>query len=207
MPEFRVTIEDKLRALHYYESISQHYNRTVGAGLFQFLRWRERKAVLDFAKIDQMSGRMLDVGCGTGFYALKAAQSGMRVTAIDASKSMIKPLQGRVDRAIVADIERYPIEEEFDLVICAGVLDFVLYPDRTFRNLCRLVGPGGNLIILAAREGVFGNLYRAEKQMVGISVNLFPLSWFKHRARQEGLAFVGASYPLPTNLVAAFRRE
>ena len=45
----------------------------------------QSKAVFDLARFNQCSGPMIDVGCGTGVYALAAKAVGLSVTAIDVS--------------------------------------------------------------------------------------------------------------------------
>jgi ubiquinone/menaquinone biosynthesis C-methylase UbiE len=202
---FRVRKDDKMKALKYYESLSKDYNSAVEHGVLRYLRTRERRAVLAFA--DFVPGKsMIDVGCGGGFYALAAKKAGMRVCAVDASPGMVERLVGRVDETHVADIEALDLGKSFDRVICAGVLDFVTSPEAAFRNLSRLVAPGGRLVILVPSSSLGGLIYRAEKMFSGISVNLFSMRWFADMAREGGLSIVDSARPLPTNVVVHFDR-
>lgn len=199
---FRVRQEDKERARQYYESNSTQYNMVVARGPLRVLRERERSSVLRFAQFHHfVGGTMIDVGTGGGFYALNAKKAGMRVCAVDYSRGMIDRLARHVDEAHVADLEQLKLERQYDVVVCAGVLEFVLEPERAFANLCRLVKPGGRLIIQSPRSCFFGWFYRLEKRMAGISVNLYTRSWFEAQARCSGLEIAAWDHPLPYNQV------
>ncbi len=202
---FQVQERDKQRALEYFAVRSKHYYRCVERGPLKFLRDRERKAVLRFAEL-AAPGTLLDVGCGQGFYATHAKRLGMKVCALDATPGMLVRLADEVDEVRLGDIETFRPEQEFDRVICAGVLDFVLDPERAFLNLSRLVAPGGRLVLLVPRSGLGGLLYRLEKLTAGFRINFFDLHWFRQVAARTLLRVVGWSNPLPTNLAILLDR-
>jgi 2-polyprenyl-3-methyl-5-hydroxy-6-metoxy-1,4-benzoquinol methylase len=194
-----------MKAIEYFEKVSSAYDETVSKGILKWARDRERKAVLDFCAFDG-KGRMIDVGCGAGFYALVAKQAGHTVTAVDASMGMVMRLNGKVDEAEVADVENYEPHATYQRVVCAGVLDFVLHPEKATRNLARLVAPGGRLILLSPRRGLGGLFYRIEKFFFGIKVNLYTRAWLSRVLGEEGLKLVAHAHPLPTNMALLFER-
>lgn len=198
--------ENKREALAYFDSNAVGYEAHVNRGLLKPLRDRERAAMLRHARLDAPGRRMLDVGCGGGFYALEAKRRGMWVHAIDISPKMIERLYGRVDRVELADVEHFESEEPFARVVGAGVLDFVVDPERALTRLCRLVAPGGRLAVLVPREGPGGWIYRLEKFRQRLRVHLYRAEWLEHIARREGLETVALEHPLPTNLAMAFER-
>lgn len=204
---FRVQERDKRRALDYYDGLSSAYDDHVAKGLLKYFRDREHRAVLGFAGLDgPAKRRLIDVGCGGGFYALAARRSGLHVSAVDLAPGMVQRLESKVDEAWVGDVEKLQVTSTYDIVICAGVLDFVLDPERAFKNLAALVAPGGRLVVHAPRAGVAGWIYRLEKKALGIEVNLFSLAWFATEARKWGLQLVAYEHPLPTNRVLLFER-
>lgn len=207
-PEFRVGLADKKRAVHHYEKLSKAYDSAVGKGPLRLLREREREAILKFSAIHDPTARtLIDVGCGGGFYALAAKQAGLRVCAVDLASGMIEKLKGLIDESYVSDLDSLELQSQFDIVICSGVLDFVLNPERAFHNLCKLVTPGGRLIIQAPRSGLWGWIYRLEKSVLGIQVNLFSVAWFKEQGAGSGLKLTDYRHPLPTNQVVLLVRE
>ncbi|HWE25499.1 MAG TPA: methyltransferase domain-containing protein [Myxococcales bacterium] len=196
---------EKKRALSYYSRIADGYHRRVARGPLSPLRQRERTTVLELARL--VPGLSLaDVGCGSGYYALEAKRRGLRVCAIDAVPEMLEQLDGRVDEVHLRDLDFLVPWHAFDRVICAGVLDFVANAEKAFANLCGLVAPGGWLVVLAPCAGPRGWLYRVEKALFGLRVNLFEPGWLQERARRCGLRPAELRRPLPVNLAMSARR-
>jgi len=204
--EFRVQLEDKQKAIAYYESVSKDYDGTVSKGILRIPRDLERAVVLKYAKLDEPGATLIDVGCGAGFYSLAAKKAGMKVWAVDASPGMVLRLQDKVDFTEVVDVETMDFDTKFDRVVCAGVLDFVFNPEKAFRNLCTLVAPGGRLIVLSPRKGLGGLFYRVEKHFFGIHINLYTLDWLRKIAEENGLVLRAHEHPLPTNMAVLFER-
>lgn len=205
--EFRVKPEDKEKAIDYFESVSRKYDETVSKGILRIPREREREAVLSFADLNHSGASLLDVGCGAGFYSLIAKRAGMKVHSVDLSPGMVKRLEGLVDRAEVVDIEKLSVHNQYDRVVCAGVLDFVMNPELAFSNLCKSVAPGGRLVVLCPRKGPGGIFYRIEKYFFGIRINLYSKEWLADLASKNGLKLVNSSHPLPTNMALLFKNE
>ncbi len=197
----------KARAIRHYQERARRYDHHVSRGPLRHLRRWERKAVLQLARLDDAGVRtVIDVGCGDGFYARAAKRAGKWVHAVDAAPGMIERVRPDVDRAEVADLEELPGGGGYDLVLCCGVLDFVILPEPAFATLCRLCLPGGRVVVLVPRRGVAALWYRMEKRAAGLTVNCYDRGWLTERARRHGLVPAGARYPLPTNMALAFER-
>ena len=196
---------EKKRALGYYSRIANGYHHRVARGPLSALRQRERNIVLHLARL--VPGLSLaDVGCGSGYYALEAKRRGLQVCAIDALPEMLAQLDGQVDEVLLGDLESLTGSRVFDRVICAGVLDFVANVEQAFANLCALVAPGGWLVVLAPSAGPGGWLYKAEKALFGLRVNVFNPDWLKGQSRRHGLRPAELRRPLPGNLALSARR-
>lgn len=96
---------------------------------------------------------VLDQGCGTGRHALRLAERGADVTALDFSAGMLakakqKPFAERV-RFLVHDVhEPLPFERaSFDRVVCALVLDHVRDLERALRDMLRVARDDGAVVI------------------------------------------------------------
>ena len=205
--DFRVQAIHKRRALDHYDHMASHYNDSVGRGPLALLRSRERSAMLGFARFDDAAAHsVIDVGSGGGFYALEAKRAGKHVTAVDLAPAMVDQLRDKADEAWIGDVEQLEHDGRYDIVVCAGVLDFVLDPERAFANLARLTAPGGRLVVLAPRAAAGGLIYRFEKKLQHIEVNLFSLDWFQRAAAEHGLRVADYVHPLPTNRALLFER-
>src|SRR4029450_8717725 len=116
-----------------------------------------RSAVLEALNL-RTGERVLDVGCGGGFYAYEAAQcvgpTG-RVCAIDISPDQITAARTRCAalgwvECQHADAVAPPYGEgEFDAVVGVQVLEYVANLDGALQALHRVLRPGGRLVILA----------------------------------------------------------
>ncbi|NBU20283.1 methyltransferase domain-containing protein [bacterium] len=204
--DFRVDTEAKGKALAYYHLISKSYDQRVRFGILSWFRNREKTMILSLAKLQKPAKNLIDVGCGGGYYSIHAKALGLHVTSVDAAPGMVEALQGKVDETYISDIEALSIPQKFDRVLCLGVLDFVLNPEKSLSNLCQLIAPGGRLVLFVPRAGWAGWIYRLEKKQLGVRVNLYRPKWIQAQLEQHGLILREIQYPLPTNMVLAFDR-
>jgi len=92
-----------------------------------------------FKQLPHPPGRILDVGCGTGAFALRLAAAGYSVTAVDPAAEMIgaarrKPRAEDVDW-IVGHAEDAPIGTAFDATVMTGHAFQCLLTDEEIRAL------------------------------------------------------------------------
>jgi SAM-dependent methyltransferase len=94
----------------------------------------------------------LEAGCGAGRFTELMLEAGATVFAIDLSDAVEANYQNcsRFDRYYVAqaDMMNLPIPpEQFDVVVCIGVIQHTPDPEATMKALCSQVKPGGLLLI------------------------------------------------------------
>jgi len=125
------------------------------------LRPRERADGADKAD-DADGGRdVLDVGGGTGGFAVPLAAQGHRVTVVDPSPDALASLQRRAGEAGVtvtavqgdaAGVLDVVAEQSADLVLCHGVLEHVDEVGPALSAIAGVLRPGGVLSLLVAQR-------------------------------------------------------
>lgn len=128
--------------------------------------------------------RVLDVGGGTGGFAVRLAGQGHRVTVIDPSPDALAALARRAaERGVevtgvqgdIADLSQLGSGDSgADLVLCHSVLGVVDDPATAVAGIARVLRPGGVLSLLVGQRqaavvqrAMAGNLGEALELLVG----------------------------------------
>lgn len=107
-------------------------------------------AVRDFLLDLPPGSRIADVGCGAGRYLgwLRQWFPQYDWTGIDAAESALDQLPASVE-CITGSLLNLPVNDgRFDAVYCVEALEHSLYPRQAVAELCRIVRPGGRLLII-----------------------------------------------------------
>lgn len=122
-------------------------------------------AVLTELLADSSAASVLDLGGGTGVYAVPLALRGHRVTVLDQSPDALATLGRRAQAAGVDDLVRGEVadldaldsaigDRADDLVLCHRVLEYVDDPQATLRSAASALAPHGRLsLITTNRDG------------------------------------------------------
>lgn len=113
------------------------------------------------AALPHLRGRVLDYGCGMGNLAVAAARRGCSVVALDASPTAIAHLGQRAQgesldiAAVEADLRTYALQEDFDAIVCIGLLMFFDCATALaqLQHLQAHVRPGGVAVVNVLVEG------------------------------------------------------
>jgi ubiquinone/menaquinone biosynthesis C-methylase UbiE len=97
--------------------------------------------------------KVLDVGCGSGFFSILLAQNGHNVTGIDLTENMIMDAQKLADKEGVSvlfqvmDAEKLAFSNHnFDLVISRNLTWTLPNPEQAYKEWLRVLKPGGLLL-------------------------------------------------------------
>ena len=131
-----------------------------GEGLYETiyqLRWAKVVSLLD--KLALPTGtRVLEIGCGPGVTTLSLAERGYQVCAVDTVSAMVEAMRqlvneaglGRRVRGCLGDINDLPFSNNcFDVVVVVGVLEWLDSWDQPFREVARVMRPGGSFVGVA----------------------------------------------------------
>jgi ubiquinone/menaquinone biosynthesis C-methylase UbiE len=131
--------------------------------------WDIGRAQPEFVKLveaGRISGRVIDLGCGTGDNALHFARSGLDVVGVDASPEAIRQARAKVaDPSVtvlfeVADVLDLGGDgERFDTATDSGMFHVLADDDRPryATSVHRVLRPGGHLFIMCFSDRQPGN--------------------------------------------------
>jgi SAM-dependent methyltransferase len=103
------------------------------------------------------AARVLDAGCGVGYHTLAFARRGYSCVGVDLSPVVLEQAVRNRDEAGLHDRASFAcqaLEElafadgSFEVVHCRGVLMHVPDWQAALRQLCRVVKPGGRLVVI-----------------------------------------------------------
>lgn len=136
----------------------------------------------------QLAGaRVLDVGCGAGRFAEIALAAGAEVTAIDLSGAVDACKNNLSDAphldVVQASIYDLPFRpESFDFVYSIGVIQHTPDPERSVKQICKLVKPGGQIGLW-----IYDRNWKSYLGTLGFKYLLRP--WTKRMSRDQVEAF------------------
>jgi 2-polyprenyl-6-hydroxyphenyl methylase/3-demethylubiquinone-9 3-methyltransferase len=94
---------------------------------------------------------ILDVGCAQATLALKLAERGHRVTAVDIRQSFLDYAASRYTHGditfVCGNAFEVDIERKFDLVYANQILEHLVYPVEFTARLSQFLKPGGRLVM------------------------------------------------------------
>jgi phosphatidylethanolamine/phosphatidyl-N-methylethanolamine N-methyltransferase len=116
---------------------------------------RGRRAAI--AAAEQVGGRILEVGVGTGI-SLPGYSSQNRIIGIDLSEAMLRKAQRRVADLSLTNVEKLEVmdaehllftDASFDVVVANHVISTVPNPEAALDECARMLRPGGEIILLS----------------------------------------------------------
>lgn len=130
-----------------YSAISRAYDAVTS-----LTGWRRQLAKAALKDLPP-SGRLLDVGCGTGYVLNLARRLGFDVRGVDPSGGMlakaVKHYGFPPGTLVQAPAETLPFEDEsFDVVLATGVLVHLPNPATAIAEMARVTREGGLIRII-----------------------------------------------------------
>jgi len=212
--------EGKSEVERYYDSLAEEYDSLYSGpywALYDAITWANMCQFLP-----PPGGRILDIGGGTGRWAIPLAEMGYMVVLTDISSKMLEVARRKVrerglgDRILIvkADAQDMPEFEDcsFDMALAQGdVLSYCQDPLRAAREAFRVLKPGGHfvasldnkfsLLCGAISEGKFFKARRAlregrvehEDEHGKFSIRCFSPEEARHLLEQAGFEVVRVS--------------
>lgn len=192
--------------LRHFDSVSTDYSKRGESGWWKYLREWEWRAIESFLPCGPL-GEILELGCGTGHCTRRLSKKEIRrFVVVDFSQKMLNEVNDVACRKVLADIEDYQDGNSYDLILCAGALEFVLKPQHVFKNISAMLKPDGVFLLLAPRYSLAGFVYKLYHRFHSVSVCLFTREGLIHDAALAGLKLLYSRAVFPLSLVAVFHK-
>ena len=111
------------------------------------------------AHAENRTPRVLDLGCGPGFFGILFGRTGWVVDGIDSSSAMLARARANIDAAVpdnnvtltCGDFTRLPFPDNtFDAAVARNVTWLMTEPEAAYAEWLRVLKPGGKLIVFDA---------------------------------------------------------
>jgi 2-polyprenyl-3-methyl-5-hydroxy-6-metoxy-1,4-benzoquinol methylase/glycosyltransferase involved in cell wall biosynthesis len=124
------------------------------------------------------AGRLLDVGCGLGFFVSRAMESGWDAFGCDPSPAWATHARNGIgaERIVLGGAEDLDSRLRFDMITVWDVFEHVFEPRPFLAALARLLSPGGRVFIRTPNEAWVYPTYAVRRAVMREQVELGPLN-------------------------------
>jgi len=185
----------------YFNRQSRAFDALYGKGAEQIFNRIFRRPLYDrfrltMEELTPCDGRyILDVGCGSGIYAVELAERGARVVGVDFSEEMIKLAKERARSAGIADrceflygdFTAVSFSRQFDASYAMGVFDYARDPGLLLKSM-KNVTHGKVLVSFPSPTLLRMPLRKIRYALRGCPVFFYTLSQLKKLYGNAGLA-------------------
>ncbi|MGH3663552.1 MAG: methyltransferase domain-containing protein [Micromonosporaceae bacterium] len=132
--------------LRQYDELVDQWARPDGA--FAMLHWLATARAALVPPAPRPDALLVDLGCGGGLLAPRLVGKGYRHVGVDLVTSALVQARKAGATPVRADVAAVPLRDGCADVVCAGeLLEHVTDPRRVLSEACRLLRPGGRLVL------------------------------------------------------------
>jgi len=147
-----------------FENIAAVYAETVDSKPIHV--YYERPNLWSLLPNNLAGLQVLDIGCGSGWYAEKLVEAQTQVTALDASPTMVELTKQRLKgkgKVYLADLEQplsFLQDNNFDLIVASLIIHYVKNWLPLFAELARVIKRQGILVFSTHQPHMEATLFK-----------------------------------------------
>lgn len=127
-------------------------------------------------EVNSANGVLVDVGCGTGMQSLTFAELGFDVIGLDIAEDLLKIARAKLESRfpgkatfVRGDAQSLPLEDAVGVAVncCGPTISFVPDYEKAFREMARVLKPGGRLILECEQKWNLDMLWEVANALLG----------------------------------------
>lgn len=140
-------MEQNENKMYYYHEFARQFDRHMN--MYETNRRLEIIFNQLVSKEEIEGSKLLDAGCGTGWFSKKACELGANVTSMDLGGNLMEQVKEKCNATMVTgSVLDMPFEENtFDVIINTEVIEHTPYPQKAVSELSKVLKPDGLLIL------------------------------------------------------------
>ena len=169
-----------------YDGIADWYDAEFQPTALEGEAWDTLLALLGEGR-----GTLIDVGCGTGSYAIGLGARGWEVTGVDASADMLRRAEQKGVRTVCADAAALPFADaSFDAAVSVFIHTDVDDFSTVAREIARVLRPGARFAYLGAHPCFVGPhaIYDVDRGLPELHAG-----WYRRTSRYEAAPGISSS--------------
>lgn len=119
---------------------------------------RQRRDISDMHLVELHAGQLLDIGCGDGRFLHRMKDRGWSVTGLDFDQQAARAAKEKYGIEVkVCRLEEMGCpDNSFDAITMNHVIEHVFDPVATLREVCRILKPGGRVVVVTPNADSLG---------------------------------------------------
>lgn len=154
------TCPESWKLSHYYDQL-ENYDSKEHLGYSYAYQKRKGRTLEAIQSLLKPGAKILDLAAAQGNFTLALAELGYEMTWNDLRGDLVDYVKQKYESGIVhylvGNAFDLALEEVFDLVLIAEVIEHVAHPDEFLEKVSSLVKPGGYVVMTTPNGGYFRN--------------------------------------------------
>jgi malonyl-CoA O-methyltransferase len=152
-PAPAISLEEIRRSFNEAAADEEHFPSTIDPRIFHV------QLILRFLG-DLKDARVMDIGCGKGRFAriLKDQNPQARITAFDLAEAMLRSVASDITPCCGSMTELPFADNAFGAAYATESLEHAVDTEKAIAEMCRVVRPGGRLVIIDKNAEHWGQL-------------------------------------------------